>query len=85
MMKNRPIRLSEARLHQIIRKNIRKALTEGMTSDNPAYDKWETIKDTIGSDKMLEDIFNYLDSSMLEQLVEWFDQDYELFDNEEDY
>lgn len=84
-MKKRQIRLSEARLHQIIRKNIKNALTEGMTSDNPAYDKWETIKNAIGSEQMLEDIFNYLDSSMLEQLVEWFDQDYELFDNEEDY
>lgn len=88
-MKKKQIRLSEARLHQIIKENIRKALNEGMTSDNPAYDKWEQIKETLGADTMLDNIFQYLDSSKLEQLVEWFNQDYDLFDDydeeEDDY
>ena len=87
-MKKKQIRLSEARLHQIIKENIKKVLKEGMTSDNPAFDKWEQIKETLGAETMVDNIFQYLDSSTLEQLVEWFNQDYNLFDDyeeEEDY
>lgn len=87
-MKKKQIRLSEARLHQIIKENIKKALKEGMTSDNTAFDKWEQIKETLGAETMVDNIFQYLDSSTLEQLVEWFNQDYDLFDDyeeEEDY
>lgn len=87
-MKKKQIRLSEARLHQIIKENIKKVLKEGMTSDNPAFDKWEQIKETLGAETMVDNIFQYLDSSTLEQLVEWFNQDYDLFDDyeeEEDY
>lgn len=86
-MRKKQIRLSEARLHQIIKENIRKALNEGMTSDDPAYNKWEQIKETLGAETMVDNIFQYLDSSTLEQLVEFFDQDYDLFndyDEEED-
>lgn len=86
MMRKRPIRLSEQKLHQIIQENIKKALKEGMTSDNPAFDKWEQIKDTLGAETMVDAIFNYLNSSTLEQLVEWFNQEYDLFDDyEEEY
>lgn len=87
-MRKKQIRLSEARLHQIIKENIRKALNEGMTSDNPAYNKWEQIKEILGADTMVDSIFQYLDSSTLEQLVEWFGQEYDLFDDydeEDDY
>lgn len=83
-MKKKQIRLSEARLHQIIKENIKKALKEGMTSDNTAFDKWERIKETLGAETMVDNIFQYLDSSTLEQLVEWFSQDYDLFDDYED-
>lgn len=78
------IKLTEGDLHRIIKKAVRGALNEGMTSDNSYYEKWEMIKDILGSDKMVDDIFNYLDSSMLEKIVDWFDNDYDLFENDEE-
>lgn len=74
---------NESKLNKVIAESVKKVLREGMTSDNPAYEKWETIKEYLGAEQMLEDIFQYLDSSKLEQIIEWFDQDYDFFDDEE--
>lgn len=82
-MKKNTIKLTESQLNKVIAESVKKVLREGMTSDNPAYEKWETIKEYLGAEQMLEDIFQYLDSSKLEQIIEWFDQDYDFFGDEE--
>lgn len=78
-MKKR-ITLTESDLHKIIKKYVKKALTEGSTS-NEVYNKWETIKETVGCDKMIDDIWNYLDDRAIDNLIDCFNQDYDLFDN----
>jgi hypothetical protein len=37
------------------------------------------LKEQVGCEQMVEDIFNYLSSDQLEQLVEWFNEDYDLW------
>lgn len=79
----RRIKLTESDLHRVIKKYVRKALTEGC-ADRDVYQKWETIKETLGTDKMVDDIYQYLDSRMIEQLIEYFNQDYDLFEDEDE-
>lgn len=76
-------KISENTLKQIVGESVKRVLKEGMTSDNPYYEKWETIEEQLGPEQMLLDIFNYLDSSQLEQIINWFDQDYDFFSEEE--
>ena len=82
-MNKKPIRITKSKLQRIISECVKKTLKEGMTSDDPNFDKWEQIRDTLGTEKMLDDIYNYLDSSELAKLVEYFNQDYDLFDDDE--
>lgn len=81
--KKNSIKLTENSLKAMITESLKNILKEGMTSDNPYYEKWETIKEQLGPEQMLLDIFNYLDSSQLEQIINWFDQDYDFFSEEE--
>lgn len=81
--KKNNIKLTENSLKAIVTESLKNILKEGMTSDNPYYEKWETIKEKLGTEQMLLDIFNYLDSSQLEQIIEWFNQDYDFFNDEE--
>lgn len=78
------IKLNESELRNIVAESVKRILKEGMTADNPSYEKWETILQHLGAEQMLNDIFEYLDSSMLEQIIEWFDQDYDFFGDEEE-
>ena len=82
--KKNSIKLTENSLKDIVAESLKNILKEGMTSDNPYYEKWETIKEQLGSEQMLSDIFNYLDSSQLEQIINWFDQDYDFFGSEDE-
>ena len=75
--------MNNNRLRQIIRESIYKAINEGTTSDD-TFEKWELLKEQVGCEQMVNDIFNYLSSDQLEQLIEWFNQDYDLFNQDDD-
>ena len=79
-MKKR-VRLTEQDLHRIVRKSVSKILKEG-SSDPQDYNKWEQIKEMVGPEKMVDDIFDYLDVDTIAKLIEWFNQDYEIFEDE---
>ena len=70
--------MNNNRIQQIIRESIYKAINEGTTSDD-TFEKWEILKEQLGCEEMVNDIFTYLSSDQLEQLVEWFNQDYDLW------
>ena len=72
------IKLRETELKRIIAESVKRAINEGTTSDD-IFEKWELLKEQVGCEQMVNDIFNYLSSDQLEQLIEWFDQDYDLF------
>lgn len=70
--------MNNNRIQQIIRECIYKAINEG-TSFDDTIQKWELLKEQLGCEQMVSEIFNYLSSDQLEQLVEWFNQDYDLW------
>lgn len=70
--------MNKNKIQQIIRECIYKTINEG-TSFDDTIQKWETLKEQVGCEQMVEDIFNYLSSDQLDQLVEWFNQDYDLW------
>lgn len=70
--------MNKNKIQQIIRECIYKAINEGTTFED-TIQKWEMLKEQVGCEQMVEDIFNYLSSDQLDQLVEWFNQDYDLW------
>lgn len=78
----RRIRLTEGQLRNIIRSNVKRALNEGST-DNSLYNKWMEIIENVGAEAFLDNIWNWLSSDQLEQIVEYAIQD-GLIDDEED-
>ena len=70
--------MNKDKIQQIIRECIYKTINEGTTFDD-TIQKWELLKEQVGCEQMVEDIFNYLNSDQLDQLVEWFNQDYDLW------
>lgn len=70
--------MNKNRISNIIKECIYNVINEGTTDEDTMF-KWEHIKEQVGSEQMVEDIFNYLSSDQLEQLVEWFNQDYDLW------
>ena len=75
--------MNQNRIKQIVRESLYRAINEGTTSDD-TFEKWELLKEQVGCEQMVNDIFNYLSSDQLEQLVEWFNQDYDLFNQDDD-
>lgn len=70
--------MNKNRIQQIIRECIYKTINEGTTFED-TIQKWEMLKEQVGCEQMVEDIFNYLNSDQLDQLVEWFNEDYDLW------
>lgn len=70
--------MNKDKIQQIIRECIYKTINEG-TSFDDTIQKWELLKEQVGCERMVNDIFEYLSSDQLEQLVEWFNEDYDLW------
>ena len=70
--------MNKDKIQQIIRECIYKTINEGTTFED-TIQKWEMLKEQVGCEQMVEDIFSYLNSDQLDQLLEWFNQDYDLW------
>lgn len=70
--------MNKDKIQQIIRECIYKTINEGTTFDD-TIQKWEMLKEQLGCEQMVDCIFDYLNSDQLDQLVEWFNQDYDLW------
>ena len=68
-------KLNEKSLRAIIAESLKKVLNEGMTVDNPALEKWEYLKDTVGAERMLDCIFQWSDSSQIAEWIQWFEEE----------
>ena len=58
--------MNKDKIQQIIRECIYKTINEGTTFDD-TIQKWEMLKEQVGCEQMVNDIF------------EWFNQDYDLW------
>lgn len=70
--------MNKDKIQQIIRECIYKTINEGTTFED-TIQKWEMLKEQLGCEQMVDCIFDYLNSDQLDQLVEWFNQDYDLW------
>ncbi len=68
------IRLTESDLHRIIQKSVNKIINEG-SSENQDYERWETIKEILGPEQMLDTLYDYLDGDTIRELIGWFEKD----------
>ena len=75
-MKNR-IRLTDSRLKNIIRESVRKIVNEGSINNN-AYDMWCEIREMLGDDTFISEVWNYMNSDDIEGFIEHIDRCYEL-------
>ena len=71
------IRLTESQLNRVIRKSIKKALNEDSHSTE-VYGKWLDIKNAIGADAMLDEIWNITNADELEEIVNYFAREYNI-------
>ena len=76
-------RISESVINRAINNSMRRMVNEG-TTDSDVIDKWQEVKDIIGESQMVNDIFNYLSSDQIEKILGWFNEDYQLFDDDEE-
>jgi hypothetical protein len=78
------MKINEKQLRKLIQESITNILKEGST--NPSdYDRWDNIKETIGADQMLDAIFNAMDVSEIEEMLEFLEREYEINSGYDDY
>lgn len=65
-------------IRRMIKESIYKAINEGTTSYD-TIQKWDLLQEQIGCEQMVSDIFNYLSSVQLDDLIECFNDDYDLW------
>lgn len=82
-MRKRRMRLSESKLHSIVRDTVRGVLREGSTDDEVAY-KWDEVEELLGSHKMLECIWAYLSEDDIIKILGWFNEDFDIWVDDED-
>lgn len=76
------IRISEARLKSMIREAVKHYINEN-TSDENLTDRWYSIKEVIGADKFLYEIFNKLSEQEIMDIVDSIEKDYDIVPSNE--
>jgi hypothetical protein len=62
------IRLTESKLENIVRESLRRAINEGHWNSE-FYDKWEQVRELVGDDTMLQELYNYLSGDQIEDFI----------------
>ena len=73
------IKLRESELKRMITESVRRIINEEIADDD-IYQRWEELKEEIGCEQMVDDISHYLSSDQLEQLIEYFNEDYDIWE-----
>ena len=68
-MNKRQVRLSESKLHNIIKESVKKVLKEG-TVDRYYQEQWDKCIEYMGAETMLSELYNYLSSDQIEDFCE---------------
>mgnify|MGYP000588128381 CR=1 FL=1 len=76
-------RISESVINRAINNSMRRMVNEG-TTDSDVIDKWQEVKDSLGASKMIDDLFEYLSEDQIVKILGWFNEDYQLFDDDEE-
>lgn len=71
------IRLTESDLHNIIKESVKRIIKEGHYSSDSAQ-KWDQVREMVGDDAMIQELWNYLDADSIDDFIEHMDRYYEL-------
>lgn len=69
MLNKMKIRLSESDIKSIVMRSVESYLRESTDNMNLA-ERWQNIKETLGCDKFLEEIFEELSHDEIERIVD---------------
>ena len=58
----------ESKLENIVRESLRKTINEGHWNSE-FYDKWEQVRELVGDDTMLQELYNYLSGDEIEDFI----------------
>ena len=73
----RKIKITESKLKQIISESVKRILKEG-SSFKEDYDNWERVKEHLGCEGMLSELYNYLSCDQIREFIEGVDREYDL-------
>lgn len=74
----RTIKLSESKLRSLINETVKNVINEGHW-DSAIYDKWEQVREMVGDDNMIRELYNYLSSDQIEDFInDHMNRNYEL-------
>jgi len=71
------IRLTEQDLHRIVNESVKRMLKEGHYSSDSAQ-KWDQIREMVGDEAMIQELWNYLDADSIDDFIEHMDRYYDL-------
>lgn len=82
-MRKRRMRLSESKLHRIVRDTVRGVLREG-TTNNVIASQWDDMEEWLGSHEMCDAIFHALNEDQIIDILEYLSRTYDIgFDDED--
>jgi hypothetical protein len=73
----RKIKITENKLKQIISESVKRILKEG-SSFKEDYVNWERVKEHLGCEGMLSELYNYLSCDQISNFINAVDREYEL-------
>lgn len=73
----RIVKLSGKELTNYITESVRQALNEGHWNSE-VYDRWKNLREMLGDDTMLSEIYNYMSGDEIEDFVEHIKRNYDL-------
>ena len=82
-MRKRRMRLSESKLHRIVRDTVRGVLREG-TNNNVIASQWDEMEEWLGSHEMCDAIYRALNEDQIIDILEYLSRTYDVgFDDED--
>ena len=63
------IKITESDLHRIVSESLRRTINEGHWNSD-YYDKFEEIREMVGDDTMIQELYNSMSSDQIENFIE---------------
>lgn len=84
--KGRKPKLTKSHLQKIINENIKRVLKEGHWNSD-VYDEFSELREALGDDTLINELYNWMDSSEIEEFIQNTKRMYDLngSDEQEDY
>lgn len=65
---SKSFKLKESELKNMIAESVKRVLNEGHW-DSDVYNEWEQVREMVGDDTMLSELYNYMTSDQIEDFI----------------